>query len=166
MFVCPYQLFSSSVKNYAGASPLSTDSPQGINNSIQMNTQTTRGKSIAQRSTGLRKGTTNILSNAETWGVKVLQVDKCKKWLSSLLQEANHCEIGNKAKFSEHLSRKKQPKVVQLRDTYIKVEDLNFKYRPLVHEFKNWPKLTFNTWNTCPFDRRRLLKNDPRKISQ
>ena len=159
------------MKNYAAASPMSTDSPQGLD-AIQVPKGTMRGKSIAQRSAGFKKGTIDILTNATTWGVNILHVDQVMKWFSQLMlkskQQQQQQQGSSKQKTaspSKRVSQTKLPKVVALKETYIKVEDLGFKYRPLVHEFKVWPEITFDCSNVCPFDppRRRSSENSSGK---
>ena len=162
---------SSSLKNYAAASPMSTDSPQGFDAHIQVpkGTGTMRGKSIAQRSAGFKKGTIDILTNATTWGVNILHVDHVMKWCSQLMLKSKQQQQGSSKQKttlpSKRVSQTKLPKVAALKETYIKVEDLGFKYRPLVHEFKVWPEITFDCSNVCPFDppRRRSSENSSSK---
>ena len=152
---CFSKFLSSSLKNYAAASPMSTDSPQGLDNHIQVPKGTMRGKSIAQRSAGFKKGTIDILTNATTWGVNILHVDHVMKWFSQLISKAYQQQGSSTQKTtspSKRVSQAKLPKVVPLKETYIKVEDVGFKYRPLVHEFKIWPEITFDSSNVCPFD--------------
>jgi hypothetical protein len=143
---------------------MSTDSPQGLDIQNQVPNGTMRGKSIAQRSAGFKKGTTDILTNASTWGVNILHVDHVMKWISQLMLKAQQQQGAAKRKTtspSKRVSQTKLPKVVALQETYIKVEDLGFKYRPLLHEFKVWPEITFDSSNVCPFDppRRRSSEN-------
>lgn len=143
---------------------MSTDSPQGLDIQNQVPNGTMRGKSIAQRSAGFRKGTTDILTNASTWRVNILHVDQVMKWISQLMLKAQQQQSAAKQKTtspSKRVSQTKLPKVVALQETYIKVEDLGFKYRPLVQEFKVWPEITFDGSNVCPFDppRRRSSEN-------
>lgn len=143
---------------------MSTDSPQGMDTlQTQVSTSTTRGKSIAKRSTSYRKGSTDILSHACTWGVTIVHVDEVLKWISQLkLKVQQHDAVKEKISSpSKRVTQSKVPKVVKLQETYIKVEDLGFKYRPLIHEFKVWPELTFDRSNVCPFDppRRKSSEN-------
>ena len=143
---------------------MSTDSPQGLDIQNQVPHGTMRGKSIAQRSAGFKKGTTDILTIASTWDVNILHVDDVMKWFSQLMLKAHQQQSAAKQKTvspSKRVSQTKLPKVVALQETYIKVEDMDFKYRPLVHEFKVWPEITFDSSNVCPFDppRRRSSEN-------
>ena len=149
---------------------MSTDSPQGLDSQNQVPKATIRGKSIAQRSAGFKKGTscTDILTNAATWGVNVVHVDIVKRWISQLMMKAPQQQNASRPKTSspsKRVSQTKLPKVVSLQETYVKVEDLSFKYRPLLHEFKIWPQLAFDNSNVCPFDppRRRSSENSNTK---
>lgn len=143
---------------------MSTDSPQGLDTQNQVPKATIRGKSIAQRSAGLKKGTTDILTNATTWGVNIVHVDHVKKWISQFPPQQNATRPKTSSS-SKLVSQTKLPKIVALQETYIKVEDLSFKHRPLLHEFKVWPELTFDSSNVCPFDppRRRSSENSVTK---
>lgn len=144
--------FSSSMKNYATASPMSTDS-QGVDTQNQVPSGTMRGKSIAQRSAGLKKGSTDILTIASTWGVNILHVDHVINWISQLMLKAKRQRMTKeKTSPSKRVSQTRLPKVATLQETYIKVEDLGFKYRPIFHEFKLWPEITFSGSSVCPFD--------------
>ena len=137
---------------------MSTDSPQGMDTQSQVPKGTMRGKSIAQRSAGLRKGSTDILINAGTWGVKIIHVDDVINWISLLMLTVQAKQETSKQKTaspSKRVSQTKLPKVIALKETYLKIEDLCFKYRPLVHEFKVWPEITFDSSNVCPFDPRK-----------
>ncbi|XP_028398191.1 protein chiffon-like [Dendronephthya gigantea] len=144
------QTRSSSIKNYGTASAMSTDSPQVMD---QVPSGTMRGKSIAQRSAGLKKGSTDILTIASTWGVNILHVDHLMNWVSQLMLKTKQQRMTKeKTSPSKRVSQTRLPKVSALRETYIKVEDLGFKYRPIFHEFKLWPEITFCGLNVCPFD--------------
>ena len=143
---------------------MSTDSPQGMDTQSQVPNGTMRGKSIAQRSAGFRKGSTDIVINASTWGVNIVHVDDVINWISQLMSKAQVKQETPKQKTaspSKRVYQTKLPKVIALKETYIKVEDLCFKYRPIVHECKAWPNITFDSFNVCPFDppRRRSSEN-------
>lgn len=140
------------MKNYAAASPMSTDSPESMDTYHQPPFATTRGRSIAQRSAGYKKGSIDIFTNAAAWGVHVVHVDRVIEWVSNLLMRDKNAARNKTSSPSKRISQAKLPKVVALQETYIKAEDVGFKYRPLFHEFKVWPEIIFHSSNVCPFD--------------
>ncbi|XP_077981980.1 uncharacterized protein LOC144436987 [Glandiceps talaboti] len=83
----------------------------------------TRGKLLLQKAVHSRcQGSTDVLSNAKAWGVKIVTLDVLKSWIS----------IAKKAK------------ITVLRGAYIKVEDDDCLYRPSFRQFvkKRWPSLS------------------------
>lgn len=163
---------SSSVKGTAVPSPtcMSTDSPQSVEPRQTRVSHHTRGQAICQRvSGGPKRGTTDVLSNANTWGVTVFHIDQVLKWISQLMPKTRQRHSGKQQAASPSTKRAiqgKVPKVVTLRDAYLKVEDLSFKYRPLVHEFKVWPEITFDSSVTCPFDRPRRRSSETNVVKR
>lgn len=149
---------SSSLKGAAIPSPMSTDSPQDIDSRQGKVSHDTRGQVIFKRiSAGQKRGTTDVLSNATTWGVNVLHIEQVLKWISQLMPKARqHKSVKAEQPPSPSSTKRalqgKVPKVITLQDTFLKVEDLSFKYRPLIREFKVWPQITFDNSVTSPFD--------------
>ena len=108
-----------------------------------------------KRATGIHKsGSCDVITNARTWGVHVIQLDK---FLDRLARYVSKEKVGTKHVANDReIKASGKPKVRQLKAPFIKVEDLSRQYRPLVHELKEWPRMYFDSpVGTCPFDRPR-----------
>lgn len=51
-----------------------------------------------------------------------------------------------------------KPRVRRLSGFYIKVEDMEGKYKPLIKEMKNWPQLIMSSGHGSPFDQPSIKK--------
>ncbi|XP_074840876.1 protein DBF4 homolog A isoform X2 [Carettochelys insculpta] len=113
-----------------------------------------RGKSLVEKAIKEQEliPSGSILSNALTWGVKILHIDEIKNYLEqkkkelyllkkvnvSIKEEGKHC--GQKSK-----SRLKNP--------FVKVEDRSCNYRPFYLQFSSFPVLNYSVPKpNSPFD--------------
>lgn len=149
----------------AWPSPLSGDSLQSVDPQ-PTSKHDTRGKAImkqAQATLKNRYGTCNILTNARTWGVCVIYLEKALEKLA----DYGPRKVEKQPSIKELMvSGKKQlrVKIRKLQAPFIKVEDQSRNYRPLVKEFKQWPFPDFESpVGTCPFDTPRNRKDQETK---
>ena len=155
---------SSSLK---GAWPLSGDSPQSIETHQPAPKHDTRAQAImkqAQATLTNRYGTSNILTNARTWGVYVIYLDKVLEKLA----EFGPSQAEKQPSIKELMvygKKQLRVKIRKLQVPFIKVEDQSRQYRPLVKEFKEWPLPDFDSpVGTCPFDTPRERRDqEPKK---
>ncbi|XP_051894570.1 uncharacterized protein LOC127582952 [Pristis pectinata] len=88
----------------------------------------------------------STLANARSWGVKILHLDDLlayfeKRGVKKLLN-ANRKTLGN-----EHSSNYvyKSNKVGKLKQPFLKIEDSSRHYKPLYHQFVNYPELNYKS---------------------
>ncbi|XP_048195906.1 protein DBF4 homolog A [Perognathus longimembris pacificus] len=98
----------------------------------------------------------SILSNALSWGVKILHIDDIryyieqrKKELSSLKKSGpSERDVGKRVVTGTQKTRRGR-----LKKPFIKVEDMNQLYRPFYLQFTNIPFINYSTQKPCsPFD--------------
>jgi hypothetical protein len=104
------------------------------------------------------------LTNARTWGINVIHLDRVLEKLA----EYGPSQAEKQPSIKELMgSSKKQlrVKIRRLQFPFIKVEDQSCHYKPLVKEFNEWPFPNFNSpVGTCPFDSPKKLKeSEPKK---
>ncbi|XP_051030527.1 protein DBF4 homolog A isoform X2 [Phodopus roborovskii] len=97
----------------------------------------------------------SILSNALTWGVKILHIDDIryyieqkKKELCSLKKPSTSVkDSGKKAGTGMQKARRR------LKKPFLKVEDVNRSYRPFYLQLTSMPSINYSTHKPCsPFD--------------
>ncbi|XP_032218307.2 serine/arginine repetitive matrix protein 2 isoform X3 [Nematostella vectensis] len=139
-------------------SPYSPDSPYCMEPPKPTPKESMRGKTLAKKAT-LKKatGSCNILANAVTWGVTIINVDKVQERLAEFgpyePRQATKTMVGyNMSKLKVRLRKLKPP--------FIKVVDKSCQYKPLFQEFKSWPTLNFDSpvWS-CPFDSPKTIRD-------
>ncbi|XP_038154670.1 uncharacterized protein dbf4b isoform X2 [Cyprinodon tularosa] len=103
-----------------------------------------RGKALLEKaiSNKERQQKSSVLSNARSWGVKILHVDDVLLYLKHLTRES----FSAKHRRPEKSSTKQSLPVVKatsLRTPYLKIEDVNRKYKPLHMQSLAFPSLYF-----------------------
>ncbi|XP_006833775.1 PREDICTED: protein DBF4 homolog B [Chrysochloris asiatica] len=111
-----------------------------------------RGKELLQKairkqgssSGGGSGGSSNLLTNACSWGVRILHVDEMMVHVQQLSLGAL-CVKKPEAKKTEGarpaVSRTR--KVARLKAPFLKIEDVSRKFRPVHHQFKSFPEISF-----------------------
>ncbi|XP_035699501.1 serine-rich adhesin for platelets-like isoform X2 [Branchiostoma floridae] len=129
-------------------SPGGDEGPQGRRLS---NVPLTRGQALLQKAQGRgRRGSCNMLSLAQEWGVKVLYVRDVTAKVQRLMEKHRLLAESEENAACPALNADVKPK--RLRPPFIKVEDMSRLYRPLHHEFSSFPRIYFDADNDCPFD--------------
>ncbi|XP_023196229.1 protein DBF4 homolog B-like [Xiphophorus maculatus] len=103
-----------------------------------------RGKALLEKAmcNNERQQRSSVLSNARSWGVKILYVDDVLLYLKHLSRES----FSAKPKRPEKTSTKQSVPTVKaapLRTPYLKIEDSNRKYKPLHMQSVAFPSLYF-----------------------
>ncbi|NP_001233700.1 protein DBF4 homolog A [Cricetulus griseus] len=98
----------------------------------------------------------SILSNALTWGVKILHIDDIRYYIEQKKKEL--CSL-KKSSTSVRDSGKKAGTTIQkartgrLKKPFLKVEDVNRSYRPFYLQLTSVPSINYATHKPCsPFD--------------
>lgn len=102
-----------------------------------------RGKALLEKAicNNERQQRSSVLSNARSWGVKILYADDVLLYLKHLTRES----FSAKPKRSESSTKQNLPavKATALRVPYLKIEDVNRKYKPLHMQSVAFPSLYF-----------------------
>ncbi|XP_012710435.2 uncharacterized protein dbf4b [Fundulus heteroclitus] len=103
-----------------------------------------RGKALLEKAicNNERKQRSSVLSNARSWGVKILHVDDVLLYLRHLTRDSFSAKPKKPAKSS---TKQCLPavKATALRAPYLKIEDMNRKYKPLHMQSVAFPSLYF-----------------------
>lgn len=112
-----------------------------------------RGKELLQKairkqgssSGGGSGSSSSLLTNARSWGVKVLHVDEM---LVHLQQLSLGClcvkkQEPKKAEGTRPAPEARTRKVARLKAPFLKIEDASRKFRPCHHQFKSFPEISF-----------------------
>ncbi|CAH1243697.1 DBF4B [Branchiostoma lanceolatum] len=118
---------------------------------VPNNVPLTRGQALLQKAQGRgRRGSCNMLSLAQEWGVKVLYVRDVMARVQRLMEKYRLLAESEENAACPEENTDVKPK--RLRPPFIKVEDMSRLYRPLHHEFTSFPRIYFDADNDCPFD--------------
>ncbi|MED6251167.1 hypothetical protein ATANTOWER_024223 [Ataeniobius toweri] len=103
-----------------------------------------RGKALLEKAIckNERQQRSSVLSNAQSWGVKIVFADDVLLYLKYLTRES----VSAKHKRPEKSSTKQSlpaVKATALRAPYLKIEDINRKYKPLHMQSVAFPSLYF-----------------------
>lgn len=116
----------------------------------------TRAQAMLQKSVEQQKQavkSTDVLTNAQKWGVQVKPVELVLKWTN---------EQKKRQATAESTGR-----VCSLRGAFLKVEDHSRKYKPLVKELQFWPRLNLEAPpNFSPFDEPVSMRTRSRSSSK
>ncbi|XP_061563628.1 uncharacterized protein dbf4b [Cololabis saira] len=104
-----------------------------------------RGKALLEKAirNNERLLGSSVLSNARSWGVKILYVDDVLLYLKQLTRES----FSFKHKKTEKTSSKQSSHAVKaapLRSPYLKIEDFSRKYKPLHMQSMTFPALCYS----------------------
>ncbi|XP_069852499.1 protein DBF4 homolog A isoform X1 [Dipodomys merriami] len=98
----------------------------------------------------------SILSNALSWGVKILHIDDIRHYIEQRKKElcllkkpsASIRDVGKRVVIGTQKTRRGR-----LKKPFIKVEDMDQLYRPFYLQFTNMPFINYSTQKPCsPFD--------------
>nr|XP_054957971.1 protein DBF4 homolog B isoform X6 [Pan paniscus] len=112
-----------------------------------------RGKELLQKairnqgsiSGGGSGGSSSLLTNARSWGVRILHVDEMMMHVQQL-SLASLCVKKQQPKKPEGTcpaAESRTRKVARLKAPFLKIEDESRKFRPLHHQFKSFPEISF-----------------------
>ncbi|XP_030077764.1 protein DBF4 homolog B isoform X2 [Microcaecilia unicolor] len=104
-----------------------------------------RGKELLQKAIGNQdaSGGSNLLSNAQSWGVHILHVSELLDFVKQPSPEARNSF--SQKKFEERCfgTGVKSLKVMKLKSPFLKIEDAGRLFRPLHHRFQCFPELNY-----------------------
>ncbi|XP_027728913.1 protein DBF4 homolog B [Vombatus ursinus] len=121
-----------------------------------------RGKELLQKAirnqgspSGSPGGSSSLLANARSWGVRILHVDEMLMHVQQLCLGILHMteQEQKKPKKACAAVESRAPKVARLKVPFLKIEDSSRKFQPFYHQFKCFPELNFlGPKNTSPFE--------------
>lgn len=110
-------------------------------------------KSVKQEKRAVAKST-DVLTNAQTWGVQVKQVELVLKWI-------------DEQKKKRQANAESTCRMCSLRGAFLKVEDHSREYKPLVKELRVWPRLNVDAPpGFSPFDEPVSMRTRSRSSSK
>nr|XP_058961921.1 protein DBF4 homolog B-like [Pocillopora verrucosa] len=116
----------------------------------------TRAQAMLQKSVKQEKRavkSTDVLTNAQTWGVQVKQVELVLKWIDEQKKRQANAES--------------TCRMCSLRGAFLKVEDHSREYKPLVKELRVWPRLNLDAPpGFSPFDEPVSMRTRSRSSSK
>ncbi|XP_032125842.1 protein DBF4 homolog B-like isoform X1 [Sapajus apella] len=112
-----------------------------------------RGKELLQKairnqgssSRGGSGSSSSLLTNARSWGVRILHVDEMMMHVQQL-SLASLCVKKQEPKKPEGTcpaAESRTRKVARLKAPFLKIEDESRKFRPFHHQFKSFPEISF-----------------------
>ncbi|XP_063512825.1 protein DBF4 homolog B isoform X7 [Pongo pygmaeus] len=112
-----------------------------------------RGKELLQKairnqgsiSGGGSGGSSSLLTNARSWGVRILHVDEMMMHVQQL-SLPSLCVKKQEPKKPEGTcpaAESRTRKVARLKAPFLKIEDESRKFRPFHHQFKSFPEISF-----------------------
>ncbi|XP_050619051.1 protein DBF4 homolog B isoform X3 [Macaca thibetana thibetana] len=90
-------------------------------------------------------GSSSLLTNARSWGVRILHVDEMMMHMQQL-SLASLCVKKQEPKKPEGTcpaAESRTRKVARLKAPFLKIEDESRKFRPFHHQFKSFPEISF-----------------------
>ncbi|XP_062983334.1 protein DBF4 homolog A isoform X2 [Elgaria multicarinata webbii] len=125
-----------------------------------------RGKSLVEKAIKEQEliPSGSILSNALSWGVKILHVDDIKNYID---QKKNHLSLIKKS--STEIKNEKdstdQKTKSRLKNPFLKVEDRKCHYRPFYLQLSSFPVINYSNPRPCsPFDVEKKNANGQKQI--
>ncbi|KAG8505073.1 Protein DBF4-B, partial [Galemys pyrenaicus] len=111
-----------------------------------------RGKELLQKairnqgsSSGGGSGSSSLLTNARSWGVRILHVDEMMMHVQQLTLDAFRVKKQGpqKPEGTGPAAESRTRKVARLKAPFLKIEDESRKFRPFHHQFKSFPEISF-----------------------
>ncbi|XP_077020261.1 protein DBF4 homolog B isoform X2 [Tamandua tetradactyla] len=112
-----------------------------------------RGKELLQKAIrnqgnsnrGGSGGSSSLLSNARSWGVRILHVDEMMMHVQQLSLGAliMKKQEPKKPEGTCPATESRTRKVARLKAPFLKIEDESRKFRPFHHQFKSFPEISF-----------------------
>ncbi|XP_070082207.1 protein DBF4 homolog B isoform X2 [Equus caballus] len=122
---------------------------------------TSRGKELLQKAIRNQGSSSSLLTNARSWGVRILHVDEMMAHVQQLSLDAlcvkkqgpKKPEVGDPAELKGNgwfansegtrPAESRTRKVARLKAPFLKIEDESRKFRPFHHQFKSFPEISF-----------------------
>ncbi|XP_069882905.1 protein DBF4 homolog B isoform X2 [Dipodomys merriami] len=106
-----------------------------------------RGKELLQKAIKKQgSSSSSLLTNARSWGVKVLHVEE-------MMMHVRQLSIGGSSHIKKQEPKKPEGtrpgvesrarKVARLKSPFLKIEDVSRKFRPFHRQFKSFPEISF-----------------------
>ncbi|XP_072795303.1 protein DBF4 homolog B [Vicugna pacos] len=113
-----------------------------------------RGKELLQAAIRNQESSSSLLSNARSWGVRILHVDEMVMHVQHLSLDALCVKKqGPEKPEGKCPTESRTRKVARLKAPFLKVEDESRKFRPFHHQFKSFPEISFlGPKDTSPFE--------------
>ncbi|XP_068932237.1 protein DBF4 homolog B [Petaurus breviceps papuanus] len=121
-----------------------------------------RGKELLQKAIrnqgspgGCPGSSSSLLTNARSWGVRILHVDEMLMHVQQLCLDILHMteQELKKPKKANAAVESRTPKVARLKVPFLKIEDSSRKFQPFYRQFKCFPEFSFlGPKNTSPFE--------------
>ncbi|XP_054449079.1 protein DBF4 homolog B [Pteronotus mesoamericanus] len=111
-----------------------------------------RGKELLQKaitkqgssSGGGSRSSSSLLTNARSWGVRILHVDEMMMHVQQLSLDALRLKKrGPKKPEGTCPAESRTRRVARLKAPFLKIEDESRKFRPFHHQFKSFPEISF-----------------------
>uniref|UniRef100_A0A8D0U8H2 DBF4-type domain-containing protein n=1 Tax=Sus scrofa TaxID=9823 RepID=A0A8D0U8H2_PIG len=103
-----------------------------------------RGKELLQKAIRNQGSSSSLLSNARSWGVRILHVDEMMVHVQQLSLEALRVrKHGPQKPEGTCPAESRTRKVARLKAPFLKVEDESRNFRPFYHQFKSFPEISF-----------------------
>ncbi|XP_077160300.1 protein DBF4 homolog A [Paroedura picta] len=107
----------------------------------------------------------SILSNALSWGVKILHVDDIKNYIDQ--KKKDLCMIKKSSSEVKDVEKKSSAQKTKsiLKNPFLKVEDRRCNYRPFYLQLSNFPVVSYSNPKPCsPFDVEKKNVNGQKQI--
>ncbi|KAM4843080.1 protein DBF4 homolog B isoform 2-T4 [Thomomys bottae] len=105
-----------------------------------------RGKELLQKAIKNQGNSSSLLTNARSWGVKVLHVEE-------MMMHVRQLSLGSSSRGKKQEPKKPEGtrpgvesrarKVARLKSPFLKIEDVSRKFRPFHRQFKSFPEVSF-----------------------
>ncbi|XP_053768091.1 protein DBF4 homolog B [Desmodus rotundus] len=103
-----------------------------------------RGKELLQKAIRNQGSSSSVLTNARSWGVRILHVDEMTMHVQQLSLDALHLQQrGPEKPEGTCPAESRTRRVARLKAPFLKIEDESGKFRPFHHQFKSFPEISF-----------------------
>ncbi|XP_036923389.1 protein DBF4 homolog B [Sturnira hondurensis] len=104
-----------------------------------------RGQELLQKAIRNQgSGSSSVLTNARSWGVRILRVDEMMTHVQQLSSDALRLEKrGPEQPEGPCPAESRTRRVARLKEPFLKIEDESRKFRPFHHQFKSFPEISF-----------------------
>nr|XP_060638299.1 protein DBF4 homolog A [Anolis sagrei ordinatus]XP_060638300.1 protein DBF4 homolog A [Anolis sagrei ordinatus] len=126
-----------------------------------------RGKSLVERAIKEQEliPSGSILSNALSWGVKILHVDDIKNYIDQKKKDLSLIKKSSAEIKDVEKERSEQRTKSKLKNPFLKVEDRRCHYRPFYLQLSSFPVVNYSNPRPCsPFDVEKKNANGQKEI--